>query len=224
MMQRSINHPMFGLYPASYMWGKVGPELIRAIAVEPFGMNTGAALYSLIDLQKAVAVQRQYDPSFEAKIEELGENPALSFLGYMLPATPWSVPASFPGWLRDIADQGLENNARMAAGGEAQDLDFISPLTSTIKKLWPMSTTVPWAARALDEVGSALPWNAPPELDENGNPIIPDSAPLAQPPPEGLTVPETEAATADLSRGVSALDTEAILANQMRELQELLGS
>jgi hypothetical protein len=39
-----------------------------------------------------------------------------------------------------------------------------------------------------------------------------------------LTVPETEAATADLSRGVSALDTEAILANQMRELQELLGS
>ena len=28
MLERSINHPMFGIYPASYMWGKLMPEVV----------------------------------------------------------------------------------------------------------------------------------------------------------------------------------------------------
>ena len=40
MLERSINHPYIGLYPASYMWGKILPEMVRFLALRPFGMAT----------------------------------------------------------------------------------------------------------------------------------------------------------------------------------------
>ncbi len=84
-LERSINHPFFGIYPASYMWGKIAPEVIRFVAQEPFGIKTGALAYSLADVQKAVAIQREYDPEFEAAIDKLGHSQALWFAGYLLP-------------------------------------------------------------------------------------------------------------------------------------------
>jgi hypothetical protein len=37
-MERSLNHPYMGIYPSSYMWGKVLPEMIRGLALNPFGI------------------------------------------------------------------------------------------------------------------------------------------------------------------------------------------
>jgi hypothetical protein len=220
MLQRSINHPMFGLYPASYMWGKIGPEMIRFIASEPFGMRTGAMAYSLADMQKAIAVQRQYDPEFEKGIEGVGNSAALSFLGYMLPATPWDVPASYPAWMRDAAQQGLDNQKRADAGGKIKDDDFVGPLTDTLKKAFPMSTQVPFANRALKDVGNILPWNqhAPtvaPATNQSGGLALPpaDNAPVPAPTP-----PQTGA----LSAPVHATDLTAVLDTPMRSLQDIL--
>lgn len=208
MFQRSLNHPMFGLYPASYMWGKVGPELIKFLALEPFGVNTGAMLWTLADFQKAIAVQRTYDPEFDAFIEQLGTNPALSFLGYMLPATPWSVPASYPSWLRDMAQQGLENQQRAASGGLIEENNWITPLSSVVKRTVPYTTTIPWLARAgvatsgaLSDDESLLPQPASMQQDAFGNIV----------------------AAPDLSQPTQATDLGGVLDEQMRNLQALLG-
>jgi hypothetical protein len=215
MFQRSLNHPMFGLYPASYMWGKIGPELIKFIAKEPFGMNTGAMAYTIADMQKAVGVQRQWDPDFDKFIDQLGTNPALSFLGYMLPATPWSIPASYPSWLRDLAAQGQANNEAVAGGGLVQGDNFVSPLTAVVKKAFPLSTTLPWVGRALGAGGEALPWNqqddAGPTVgskDAAGNVI-------------GAQAPQSEAP--DLSAPTQANDLGGVLADPLRSLQSLFG-
>jgi len=221
MLQRSINHPMFGLYPASYMWGKVGPELVKFIATEPFGMNTGALAYALRDMQTSVAMQRQFDPAFDAKIEELGHSAALGFLGYMLPATPWDLPASYPAWLRDFAKQGLDNEAAAEGGGVVSDTDFISPLGKMVDPMNPFSKRVNWLGRALDEVGTVLPWNAPPAPDET---TVADAAldPMMQPP----VTPEDGSITQgiDLNNSTTGLGTTDILSEQMVSLQALLAS
>ena len=42
-LERSINHPYLGMYPASYMWGKVLPEMIRFLVAKPFGVEAPMA-------------------------------------------------------------------------------------------------------------------------------------------------------------------------------------
>lgn len=152
MLERSVNHPIFGIYPASYMWGKIMPEMVRFIAKEPFGVRTGAMAYTLLDIQRAVALQREFDPEFDAKIEDIGHNQALSFLGYMLPSVPWDIQSSFPSWARDLAAQGLENQQIVDAGGVSEGIDLIKPAVDTAKKLSPYQTSIPWAARGLEDV------------------------------------------------------------------------
>lgn len=214
MLQRSINHPMFGLYPASYMWGKVGPEMVKFMALEPFGAKTGVMAYTLLDIQKAVTVQRQFDPEFDAHIEKMGHSAALGWLSYMLPATPWSVPASYPSWMRDMANQGLENNARAEAGLEPNDTNFISPLNAALKKAMPLTTQLPYFGRALDEVAGAAPWAPQPEEDT----LAQMGAPEMVNPNEVPTGPRA------LPEPVSGLESKDILADTMRTLSELLGS
>ena len=148
--ERSLNHPMFGMYPASYMWGKILPELVRFIAAEPVGIKTGGLMYSLMDLQAAIAIRREYDPHFDAKIEKLGHSQAINFLGYLLPTLPWDVAASAPGWMRSIAEQGLANLDRPYH--EQRTPSLLHPATTTVQRLVPMLVTLPWAGRALDEV------------------------------------------------------------------------
>ena len=151
-IERSINHPMFGLYPASYMWGKIMPELVRFIANEPFGNKTGGLLYSLMDTQAAIALRREYDPTFDANIENIGHSQAMSFAGYMMPTLPWDVSASAPAWMRGLAEQGRSNEQAAAEGGVNEDISLLKPITGTFEKLVPLTTTVPWAARAIGEV------------------------------------------------------------------------
>ena len=117
MLERSINHPMFGIYPSSYMWGKIMPEMIRFMAKSPFGIRTGAAAYSYLDVQKAVALQREFDPELDKKIEDLGHSQAMFALGYMMPSWPWESSAAWPGWMREFAQEGLDMQARVESGG-----------------------------------------------------------------------------------------------------------
>jgi hypothetical protein len=155
VLERSLNHPMFGLYPASYMWGKIMPELVRFIAAEPFGNKTGAMLYSLMDAQMSLALRRETDPYFDAHIEDLGHSQAMSFGGFLLPTLPWEVGAAAPSWMMSIAEQGLANKKRADAGEDTQGLSFIDPAVATAKKLAPLTTTLPWAGRAIDELAPA---------------------------------------------------------------------
>jgi hypothetical protein len=150
-LERSINHPFFGIYPASYMWGKIAPEMIRFVAKEPFGIRTGALAYSLADVQKAMAIQREYDPEFDEQIEKLGHSQALWFAGYLLPAVPWDIGAAVPSWLRDISAQGLANQARVAKGQEPKAIDLGRPLRKVADYVSPFRSVFQ-VERVLDEV------------------------------------------------------------------------
>src|SRR4029077_1863582 len=66
VLERSINHPLFGLYPASYMWGKVLPETAKFVAKNPY-----AATYVIADVQRAIAMQREYDRGMDEKVSAI---------------------------------------------------------------------------------------------------------------------------------------------------------
>jgi len=175
MLERSVNHPMFGLYPASYMWGKIAPEMIRFVAQSPFGVRTGAMAYSLRDVQTSMAVQREWDPEFDQKMEALGHSQSIWFAGYLLPSVPWDIGAAFPSWMRDIAQQGLDEQARIEGGGLAEGIDLYQSAEKAGSLIDPL--------RSLKQVHSVGR-----ELDEFLNPETP-----AQPetlPPLG-TAPAT---------------------------------
>lgn len=150
-LERSINHPFFGIYPASYMWGKVAPEMIRFIAKEPFGVPTGAMAYSLADVQKAVAIQQEFDPEFDEMMEKIGSSQAVWFAGYLAPGVPWDLGAGLPSWMRDIADQGLENQERVARGQEPKPIDLGRPLRKVADYVSPFRPAFQ-VERVLDEV------------------------------------------------------------------------
>ena len=152
MLQRSINHPMFGIYPASYMWGKIAPEMIQFIAQRPFGVRTGAMLDNMLMAQRSVALQREMDPEFDKKIEEVGHNAAFSWLGYMLPTLPWDINSGFPAWSRALAKQGLTNQNRVDRNEAVEKTDMAIVAQKTMEKLNPYSTSIPWGARATEAV------------------------------------------------------------------------
>ncbi len=189
-LERSLNHPMFGMYPASYMWGKIMPEMVRFLALEPFGNKTGGLLRSALDVQQSIALRREYDPYFDAHMEELGHAQALSFAGYLLPTLPWDISASAPGWMRSIASQGAANEGKTAEQGA--DVSLVAPATDTFKKLAPLTTTLPWAGRAVDEL--------------TGTPTDKEAAKSA----------------ADLNKAVKAAELQPTMQRVLQELQEAL--
>jgi hypothetical protein len=152
MLERTINHPMFGLYPASYMWGKIAPELVRFIANEPFGIKTGGLLYGAMDAQAAIALRREYDPEFDYAIENLGHSQALSFLGFLLPSLPWDVGASAPAWMRDVAQQGLSAEKAIAEGEEPAGFSPLNAVKESGEQAMPYFRQAAWAQRAIGEV------------------------------------------------------------------------
>lgn len=85
VLERSLNHPLFGLYPASYMWGKVLPETVKFLARNPY-----AATYVIADVQRAIATQREYDPDFERMMASLDRSAFSFLLDYLTPSLPWS--------------------------------------------------------------------------------------------------------------------------------------
>jgi len=146
MLERSVNHPMLGIYPASYMWGKILPEMVRFVASEPFGVKTGAMAYAMLNVQKQIAIQSEFDPAFREKMDSLGSNELLWMIGYMLPSVPWDVPSSFPMWMRNTAQRGLDAQAAVDAGGVQPDntVQPVTMLTDALKPLDPARQVKQW--------------------------------------------------------------------------------
>jgi hypothetical protein len=143
-LERSINHPYFGIYPASYMWGKVAPEMVRSLAVNPFGLPIpflskpvkigaheyglhGSPFYGFVNAERvwnSVQMQRATDPSMQAAIDDKKNQSLWMNLNMLLPATPWDIPANFPLWSRRIAEFGLTAQDRAAQGQPAPAFDL----------------------------------------------------------------------------------------------------
>jgi hypothetical protein len=105
VLERSLNHPLFGLYPSSYMWGKVLPETLKFLARNPY-----AATYAIADVQRAIAIQRAYDPDMEHRMNAIDRSSAAFLLDYLTPSLPWSDhSARMSPMVRDLFKGQPEN-------------------------------------------------------------------------------------------------------------------
>jgi hypothetical protein len=100
VIERSLNHPLFGLYPVSYMWGKVLPETVKFLAKNPY-----AATYMIADVQRAIAIQREYDPEMDNIMGGVDRSSSMFLLDYLTPGLPWSDhQARMSPMFRDIIE------------------------------------------------------------------------------------------------------------------------
>jgi hypothetical protein len=124
MVERSINHPYIGLYPASYMWGKVLPEMVRFLAMRPFGMTTPFLAWNVVrEVGDTIRTQSEADPAFKKFLED--NEDMFMFLSMFFPALPQDIPANVSLPIRRVAEQALENQQAYAEGREGKDIEYL---------------------------------------------------------------------------------------------------
>jgi hypothetical protein len=141
VLERSLNHPLFGIYPASYMWGKVLPETMKFLAKNPY-----AATYLIADVQRAIATQREYDPDMEAAMSKIDKSSTAFLLDYLTPSLPWSAQdARTSPFVRDLFAKGGPDVGKIWS----DELDTVNPMR------W-FKLFAETGSEAADAVGSAL--------------------------------------------------------------------
>lgn len=114
-LERSLNHPYFGMYPISYMWGKVLPELLQFLVAKPFGLNAPMASYAAVgQVYRAIMLQQAYDPELRKYMKN--NEPAMRALAMFVPGLPWDLPVNAPLWLRRIAEGVSTQQQRVLDG------------------------------------------------------------------------------------------------------------
>jgi hypothetical protein len=88
--ERTINHPLLGFYPYSYMFKKILPEFIQLLFKGGFGVKAPGAGYSAyMNVRDYVEAQIEEDPSFRRALEAKAE---LMYMTTMLfPGVPWDL-------------------------------------------------------------------------------------------------------------------------------------
>lgn len=183
VLERSLNHPLFGLYPASYMWGKVLPETVKFLAKNPYG-----ATYDIANVQRSIAIQREYDPELEEAMSTVDRSSTMFLLDYLTPGLPWSdhearMSPLFRG-LIEGKDPGAIWDAEISTMSPNR---WIAQFRNSIEE-------IPGAIDALSEDAAA------PQLP--GLDALTGGAPIAAPggatPPESIAGPTKAAALAPL--------------------------
>lgn len=122
VLERSINHPFFAMYPSSYFWGKVIPETFRFIGYEPFGMKTSLGAQAYYHTKQSIDLQSQYDPRMKALWASLGKSAVVGLLSYLSPSMPWEdMKSNLPPWLRSLS-KGDDFSAMLQ-----KEIDTFSP-------------------------------------------------------------------------------------------------
>lgn len=120
-VERSVNHQYFGLYPASYMWGKVLPEMMRFLLKEPFGIRAplgGLALANQV--HRSMVIQQNFNEDFRQFMVD--NTPLWRFASLLAPALPWEIPVNAPLWLRRAAEIDATAQMKEAAGVPPEDI------------------------------------------------------------------------------------------------------
>jgi hypothetical protein len=126
VLERSINHPYIGLYPSSYMWGKVLPELMRFLVKKPFGIDAPFLGMQMANhVWNSIQLEMNTDNSPIANL--ILEYPeAVRFLQLMVPGTPWDVPVNAPAWARRLSQDAWQ--------GRTPDIG--AALTDSLQYAW----------------------------------------------------------------------------------------
>jgi hypothetical protein len=108
-LERSANHPYLGLYPLSYMWGKVLPELMRFLIEKPFGVDAPFAGLAMANhVWEAIQLELNTDDGIADFVAQMPET--LHLLELMLPGTPWNLPVNMPAWTRRLGAAALQGD------------------------------------------------------------------------------------------------------------------
>ena len=186
MFGRTLNHPVWGLYPSSYMWGKVLPEMVKFLAKSPFGFESGIAGYELARVEQAIAIRREYDPQMATAADALANSPTTFLLDYLTPSLPGSdMRAATPPWAQAMAKSGLDLGAIAKA-----EFATISPTRWTNQIGKAGSETIGAVKGALKPQPSAQPTGAPGALQnlvDQPTPTV--AAPATSGPIQELTAP-----------------------------------
>jgi hypothetical protein len=130
-MERSLNHPYFGLYPLSYMWGKVLPELVEFLAFRPFGLKAPLVGASMVNqMYQHVMLQMESDPDLRTFMTE--HEDAFRALSMLVPGLPWDLPVNAPLWLRRYVEAAATNVANDQAGKKPEDYEAWNALVTDI--------------------------------------------------------------------------------------------
>jgi hypothetical protein len=97
-LERTMNHQFLALYPLSYMFGKVLPEVSRFLFWKPFGAVAPGAGYQAYSKFMEYLGQNGFIPDFEEKGTERPDY--LFFLTQLIPGTPEDITVGIPGWVR----------------------------------------------------------------------------------------------------------------------------
>ena len=115
-LERSLNHPYFGLYPLSYMWGKILPEMVEFLALRPFGMKTPWVAADMVNtMYQHTMNQMENDPELKQFMAE--NEDAFRAIGMLVPGVPWDLPVNSPLWLRRYVE-GVATNLQKDIDGE----------------------------------------------------------------------------------------------------------
>lgn len=139
-LERTLNHPYFGMYPLSYMWGKVLPELVEFLMFRPFGLRAPlAGLNTVNDLYQHVMLQQEYDPELRKYMAD--NEPHFRSLAMLTPGVPWDLPVNSPLWLRRMGEavatmrerelQGKTNADGSPARVDLGKIDYFKIATDT---------------------------------------------------------------------------------------------
>ena len=101
-LERTLNHPFLGLYPLSYMWGKVVPEFAGFLFKHPFGLDAPMLGYDAAQHVRDAMIVQMQDPEFAKQMED--NKGAIYLVQLLLPATPENIPVNSPAWARHLAD------------------------------------------------------------------------------------------------------------------------
>lgn len=119
-LERSVNHPYFGMYPLSYMWGKVLPELVEFLMFRPFGVPAPMVAYNTVgDIYRGVMLQQENDPELRTYLKD--NEPTMRALAMLVPGVPWDLPVNSPLWLRRISEAVATQNKRVLEGATNPD-------------------------------------------------------------------------------------------------------
>lgn len=143
VIERTVNHPFLGIYPASYMYGKVLPEFIRFMGTRPFGLKAPLAGTAAVHHVQRVLMADIMESEGEGGEGSFGawlqEHPDTAFLiKWLLPGVPDQIGASMPGWfrhsVRDLATDG-ELDAERVGQEIASTVKYSVGLFSDLDKL-----------------------------------------------------------------------------------------
>lgn len=153
--ERSINHPYLGLYPFSYMYGKVLPEMFRFLALRPFGMTTPLLGWNALrEVSDTVRMQQQLDGGFRDWMSQNAQ--AFQAINILFPAMPSEIPSQVPLAARRVAEQGLENADRAAAGRATLPIDYSKGIADTAQYAFGLAGSIKQGADIVGGVGNTI--------------------------------------------------------------------